>query len=187
MKKRLTSVSHRSITTVWETKGDASERIPDRFEGDQGARSQGNGTGRGRHNYQADHKAVIKVLDQIFATEPVCVLRNRRRYCIASGLNSEAVKEDFLQHADPEQQLPDWVATRITEPTGEPDFRPKDWRRAGYSEYAEGGDLVSMIRDEGSRSEPKDPDTRRGREDIGKVGRTCRRPENSSAESVKIT
>jgi bacterioferritin len=143
-------------------------------------------------NYKADRKAVIKVLNEVLATELVCVLRYRRHYYMASGLNSEAVKQEFLQHADQEQQHADWVATRITQLNGEPDFNPEGLASRSHSEYAEGGDLVSMIREDlfaeriaiETYSEivrwlgDKDPTTRRGLEDILKV-------EEEHAEDLK--
>ena len=94
-----------------------------------------------------NYKAVIKVLNQVLATELVCVLRYRRHYYMASGLNSEAVKAEFLQHANEEQQHADWVATRITQLNGEPDFNPTGMASRSASEYATGADLVAMIRE----------------------------------------
>lgn len=143
-------------------------------------------------NYKADRNAVIKVLNQVLATELVCVLRYRRHYYMASGLNSEAVKAEFLQHADQEQQHADWVATRITQLNGEPNFNPEGLASRSHSEYAEGGNLVAMIKEDlfaeriaiETYSEivrwlgDKDPTTRRGIEDILKV-------EEEHAEELK--
>jgi bacterioferritin len=143
-------------------------------------------------NYKADRKAVIKVLNQVLATELVCVLRYRRHYYMASGLNSEAVKAEFLQHADQEQQHADWAATRITQLNGEPNFNPEGLASRSHSEYAEGGNLVAMIKEDlfaeriaiETYSEivrwigDKDPTTRRGIEDILKV-------EEEHAEDLK--
>lgn len=143
-------------------------------------------------NYKADRNAVIKVLNQVLATELVCVLRYRRHYYMASGLNSEAVKAEFLQHADQEQQHADWAATRITQLNGEPNFNPEGLASRSHSEYAEGGNLVAMIKEDlfaeriaiETYSEivrwlgDKDPTTRRGIEDILKV-------EEEHAEDLK--
>jgi bacterioferritin len=99
-------------------------------------------------NYQADRKAVVDVLNDVLATELVCTLRYRRHYYMAFGINSEAVKEEFLQHANQEQQHADTVATRITQLNGEPNFNPEGLATRSHSEYAEGKDLVSMIRED---------------------------------------
>ena len=68
--------------------------------------------------YKADLKAVIKVLNETLATEIVCVLRYKRHYYLASGINSDGAKAEFLQHANEEQQHADWIATRITQLNG---------------------------------------------------------------------
>jgi bacterioferritin len=96
-------------------------------------------------NYKADVAAVLKVLNDVLATELVCTLRYRRHYYTASGLNSEGAKAEFLQHANEEQQHADWVATRITQLNGEPNFSPEGLSSRAHSEYAEGKDLTSMI------------------------------------------
>jgi bacterioferritin len=64
-------------------------------------------------NYKANRNQVIQVLNDVLATEIVCSLRYMRHYYMAVGINSEAVKAEFLQHAKDEQQHVDWVATRI--------------------------------------------------------------------------
>jgi bacterioferritin len=43
-------------------------------------------------NYKADLKAVIKVLNDLLATEIVCVLRYKRHYFMAAGINSDGAK-----------------------------------------------------------------------------------------------
>jgi bacterioferritin len=99
-------------------------------------------------NYQADRSAVIKVLNEVLATELVCTLRYRRHYYTAFGLNSEAVKAEFLQHANEEQQHADSIATRIVQLNGEPNFSPEGLATRSHSEYAEGGSLVEMIKED---------------------------------------
>jgi bacterioferritin len=98
--------------------------------------------------YKGDRKAVIAVLNQALATELVCVLRYKRHYYSAAGINSEAVKAEFLQHANEEQQHADWLATRIIQLNGEPDFNPEGLASRSHSEYAEGTDLTSMIKED---------------------------------------
>src|ERR1700686_2251578 len=98
-------------------------------------------------NYGADRPAVLKVLNEVLATELVCVLRYKRHYYTASGINAEGAKDQFLEHANDEQQHVDWVADRITQLGGEPDFNPKDLATRSHSEYVEGNDLASMIKE----------------------------------------
>ena len=53
--------------------------------------------------YSADRGTVIKLLNEALATEIVCVLRYKRHYFMASGINAESVAAEFLQHANDEQ------------------------------------------------------------------------------------
>jgi bacterioferritin len=99
-------------------------------------------------SYKADVKAVIKVLNEVLATELVCVLRYKRHYYMASGINSDGVKAEFLQHATEEQQHADWIATRITQLNGEPNFNPEGLATRSHSEYAEGDSLISMLKED---------------------------------------
>lgn len=99
-------------------------------------------------NYKADVKAVIKVLNDVLATELVCVLRYRRHYYMATGINAEGIKGEFLQHANDEQQHVDWVANRITQLNGHPNFNPEGLLTHSHSEYSEATDLVSMMKDD---------------------------------------
>src|SRR5262245_22794493 len=95
--------------------------------------------------YRGDRAQVIRVLNEILATELVCVLRYKAHYFMASGPNSESVKEEFLQHAAEEQSHADAVANRIKQLNGKPDLNPKTLATRSHCEYVEGGDLASMI------------------------------------------
>ena len=76
-------------------------------------------------NYGADRERVIKVLNEALATELVCVLRYKRHYYMAEGINSASVAAEFLQHATEEQGHADQIAARIVQLQGEPDFNPR--------------------------------------------------------------
>jgi bacterioferritin len=88
----------------------------------------------------------VKVLNEVLATELVCVLRYKRHYFMAAGIDAEAVKAEFLQHANEEQQHADWVATRITQLNGEPNLNPEGLAARSHSEYQEGASPVEMIK-----------------------------------------
>jgi bacterioferritin len=53
--------------------------------------------------YKADRNRVVDVLNEVLATELVCIPRHKRHYFMARGLNSESVKAEFLQHANEER------------------------------------------------------------------------------------
>ncbi|WP_240655459.1 ferritin-like domain-containing protein [Paraburkholderia phosphatilytica] len=98
-------------------------------------------------SYGADRETVIKLLNDSLATEIVCVLRYKRHFYMAKGINSEAVAQEFAQHAAEEQDHADRLAERIVQLGGEPDFEPKGLATRSHSEYKEGGDLTGMIRE----------------------------------------
>ncbi len=98
--------------------------------------------------YHADRARVIKVLNEVLATETVCVLRYKRHYYMASGMASDSVKEEFLEHAEEEQRHADQVAERIVQLGGEPDLDPRTLMERSHSEYVEGESLKSMIEED---------------------------------------
>ena len=99
-------------------------------------------------SYGADRKTVLRLLNEALATELVCVLRYRRHYFMASGLDADAVAEEFLAHSNEEQAHADQIAARIVQLNGEPEFDPEGLSKRSHAEYAEGKDLVDMIRED---------------------------------------
>ena len=98
--------------------------------------------------YKANREQVTKVLNDVLATEIVCVLRYKRHYYMAQGISSDSVKAEFLQHANEEQQHADWVAERITQIGGEPNFNPEGLATRSHSEYKPGNSLTDMIKED---------------------------------------
>ena len=98
--------------------------------------------------YRADRETVIKLLNEALATEIVCVLRYKRHYYMASGINAQSVAQEFLQHANEEQLHADKLAQRIVQLGGEPNFAPQGLSDRSHSEYVEGDSLVEMIRED---------------------------------------
>jgi bacterioferritin len=98
--------------------------------------------------YRADRETVIKLLNEALATEIVCTLRYRRHYFMASGINSESVAAEFLQHANEEQGHADSIAQRIVQLQGEPNFNPEGLLTRSHAEYVEGTTLIDMIKED---------------------------------------
>lgn len=98
--------------------------------------------------YKADRGTVIKLLNEALATEIVCVLRYKRHYFMASGINAQAVADEFLQHANEEQAHADQIAQRIVQLGGEPDFSPDGLASRSHAEYVAGTDLIEMIKED---------------------------------------
>jgi len=99
-------------------------------------------------SYKADRETVIRILNEVLATEIVCVLRYKRHYYMASGIHAQAVAEEFLEHANEEQQHADIAAERITQLGGEPDFNPEGLAMRSHSQYVEGQSLLDMVRED---------------------------------------
>jgi bacterioferritin len=91
---------------------------------------------------------VVKVLNEALATELVCVLRYKRHYYAAQGIHSEAVKAEFLEHANEEQRHADEIAARITQLNGEPDLNPETLMTRSHSQFDHEHDLVAMIKED---------------------------------------
>jgi bacterioferritin len=99
-------------------------------------------------SYKGDRKVVLRVLNEALATEIVCVLRYKRHHYMAKGIHSQAVAEEFLEHAAEEQEHADQIAERITQLDGEPNFNPEGLLTRSHSEYVEGESLVDMIKED---------------------------------------
>lgn len=98
-------------------------------------------------DYQGDLGQAVDVLNQALATEIVCVLRYKRHYFMSRGINKDAVAQEFLQHANEEQQHADQIADRITQLGGEPNLNPDGLTSRSHSEYKEGSNMIDMIKE----------------------------------------
>jgi bacterioferritin len=98
--------------------------------------------------YRSDRATVIRLLNEALATEIVCVLRYKRHYYMAQGLDSSSVAAEFLEHANDEQQHADRIAQRITQLDGAPNFDPNGLATRSHAEYSEGSNLAEMLRED---------------------------------------
>ena len=99
-------------------------------------------------NYKGNVEESIAILNQAVATEIVCILRYKFHAVCAAGLASEAVKEEFAQHAKEEEQHLDLLTERINQLGGKPDLNPEGLASRAASEYVEGDNLVDMIKED---------------------------------------
>src|SRR5438132_7488055 len=121
------------VTDVQEIRRRAREHV------EKGAVTEG---------YKADRETVIKVLNEALATEIVCVLRYRRHYFMASGINADSVAAEFLQHSNDEQGHADQIAQRIVQLGGAPNLNPEGLLTRSHAEYVEGETLTDMIKED---------------------------------------
>ena len=99
-------------------------------------------------SYLADRQTVIRILNEVLATEIVCVLRYMRHYYMATGIHAQAIAGEFLEHAKEEQSHADLVAERITQLGGEPDLNPEGLATRSHSQYVAGKSLLDMVRED---------------------------------------
>ena len=104
-------------------------------------------TGNITETYGGDVKQAIEILQNVLATEIVCVLRYTMHSIAATGIASESVKDEFAQHAKEEQEHMTMVAERINQLGGKPNFNPEGLASRSASQYAEGENLVDMIKE----------------------------------------
>jgi len=104
-------------------------------------------TGAVTGTYKGDANKTIDILQSVLATELVCVLRYTMHAVTATGISSEGVKNEFAQHAKEEQEHAMWVAERINQLGGRPNFDPEGLATRSASQYGEGSDLTGMIRE----------------------------------------
>lgn len=97
--------------------------------------------------YGGDAKRTIEILQSVLATEIVCVLRYTMHSISATGISSEAIKAEFAEHAKEEQEHMMAVAERIDQLGGTPNFNPEGLATRSASQYAEGKNLVDMIKE----------------------------------------
>ena len=98
--------------------------------------------------YSAERETVLNMLNDALATEIVCVLRYRRHYFMARGLESKGVAEEFLAHSNEELGHADQLAERIVQLGGKPDFSPAGLTGRSHAEYVEGATLFDMIKED---------------------------------------
>ena len=103
--------------------------------------------GNATSTYVGDVARTIEILQSVLATEIVCVLRYTMHAVSATGISSDSVKQEFAQHAKEEREHMLAVAGRINQLGGTPNFNPEGLVSRSASQYAEGGNLVGMIRE----------------------------------------
>ncbi len=89
---------------------------------------------------------IIQLLNDALATELVCVLRYKRHYFTATGVNSPKIADEFLVHANEESGHADRIAERIVQLGGSPNFSPDSLTSRSHAAYDESLDLKAMIK-----------------------------------------
>ncbi|SMP44556.1 ferritin-like domain-containing protein [Noviherbaspirillum suwonense] len=96
--------------------------------------------------YKGDREGIIAMLNEALATELVCIMRYKRHYYTATGLENTSIKEEFLEHAKEEEAHADMIAERIVQLNGDPDFNPRTLSERSHAEYDDSSDIRAMIK-----------------------------------------
>ena len=72
-------------------------------------------------------------------------MRYKSHYFRADGINANVAAQEFLEHADQEQQHADWLAERIVQLGGKPNFSPEGLLTRSHAEFVEGDTLREMV------------------------------------------
>jgi bacterioferritin len=126
-----------------------NQRPPERLALDEGAleaAKQGLEHGSITPSYGPWRDDIVKLLNDALATELVCILRYKRHHYTAKGLESPAIAEEFMVHAQEETAHSEQLAERIVQLGGEPDFQPDTLTRRSHADYDASTDLKEMIR-----------------------------------------
>jgi bacterioferritin len=99
-------------------------------------------------DYKLNREQAVGIMNEALATEIVCVLRYKFHYFMATGIHSQAIKSEFLEHANEEQEHADRIAERIKQLGGKPEMNPASFIKMSHSEYKEGDSLADMIRED---------------------------------------
>ena len=128
----MTSVSQPFIADITELRRRAKENI------ERGAVTE---------NYQGKVQQAIELLQTALATEVVCVLRYTMHAVAAVGIDSESVKEEFVEHANDEHEHMEKIAERINQLGGTPNLNPEGLHTRSATEYGNAQTLIDMIKE----------------------------------------
>lgn len=99
-------------------------------------------------DYEGNVETTVKLLNDALATELVCVLRYSSHAVAAQGINSDAVKAEFLEHAREENEHAMMLAERINQLGGKANFNPEGILSRSASQFVQGDSLLEMIRED---------------------------------------
>lgn len=98
-------------------------------------------------SYGGNVQEAIALLQNVVATEIVCVLRYTMNAIAASGISSDSVKEEFREHALCEQKHVMMAAERINQLGGVPNMNPEGLVSKSATQYVEAKNLIEMIKE----------------------------------------
>jgi bacterioferritin len=98
-------------------------------------------------NYEGQVRQTIDLLQTALATEVVCILRYTMHAVAAVGIDSESVREEFVEHANDEREHMQKLADRINQLGGTPNLNPEGLHTRSATEYGNAEKLIDMIKE----------------------------------------
>ncbi|WP_419418451.1 ferritin-like domain-containing protein [Legionella sp. D16C41] len=99
-------------------------------------------------DYPLDIAQACKLLNDALATEIMCVLRYRHHQIIAKGIDYIQIAAEFEEHAIEEEKHMLMLAERIDQLGGNPDFNPSTIMQRTATEFGQGQDLETLIKED---------------------------------------
>ncbi|MEP7362719.1 MAG: ferritin-like domain-containing protein [Acidobacteriota bacterium] len=98
--------------------------------------------------YRSERETVIRILNEVLATELVCMQRYQRHSTKATGIHKLAVAREFLERASEEQEHADIAVERILNLGGEPNFHPIGLTSISPTPKGENLPLFDMVQED---------------------------------------
>lgn len=99
-------------------------------------------------DYPLNLEIACKLLNDALATEIMCVLRYRHHQVIAKGVDSPQIAAEFKEHAINEEEHMMWLAERINQLGGDPDFNPATIAQRTATEFGNSKDLLKLVEED---------------------------------------
>lgn len=96
-------------------------------------------------NYSAKLQAILDILNTSLATENICILRYKNHYYKAKALGASVAAQEFLEHANQEQEHVDVIANRIAQLGGTPNLNPEYMIKHSHADYVECDTIEEMV------------------------------------------
>ena len=91
------------------------------------------------------HEATVKELNAALATELICVLRYKSHAARCEGILGSLVRDHFLEHAEQEQKHSEWIAERISNLGGTPEYDPSKIIALAHVKFETSDNVAEMV------------------------------------------
>ncbi len=88
---------------------------------------------------------LLELLNEAFVSAIICMLRFRRHYFLGQRFNMKKITDSFMYYSNDEQEHADWLANRIVQLSGMPDFSLKSIINTTHQTYAVDDSLMDMM------------------------------------------